>query len=410
MPLRRLLPLAAVLVLVAAPAPAVARDLLPDLDQELPRNLQVATDASGAIPRFHLGFESAVDNRGDGPLVISGHRDSQGQPEMVADQVVQQSDGTQRTVSDVGRLRYVYSADHNHWHYLGFDHYELRRASDYKLVAPDQKTGFCLGDRYNTDTTTQLPAEPAQPVYTSYCGRNQTDLLSVTEGISVGYGDVYFANLEGQFVDVTGVPAGQYYLVHRVNADRSLAESDYSNDSASLLIDLSWPQGTASAPVVKVLRACAGTDSCPGPAQQPPRLSRAVAERYAPRAFERALGFRPSGFKVACPTVRSRFSRACSLRGVHRKRRYSVREVLWYQRWKSGLLYVGWSARGKTGRIAAGRAPASASAAAVAQPSQRLVTFDHPLLDRVAVRPVVHEVPRLVRDPLGRDRGRLPAE
>ena len=35
--------------------------------------------------------------------------------------------------------------------------------------------------------------------------------------------------------------------------------------------------------------------------------------------------------------MRSRFSRACSLRGVHRKRRYDVRAVLWYERWKSGL-------------------------------------------------------------------------
>jgi hypothetical protein len=410
MPLRRLLPLAAALVLsAAAPAPAAPRDLLPDLDQKLPNNLQVAADQSGAIPRFHLGFESAVDNRGAGPLVISGHRDSQDQPEMIADQTVQRSDGSSRTIAGVGRLRYVYSEDHDHWHYLGFDHYELRRASDYKLVAPDQKTGFCLGDRYDTNATTQLPGEPAQPYYTGYCGRTHTELLSLVEGISVGYGDVYFANLEGQFVDLTGVPAGEYYLVHRVNADRMLAESDYSNDAASILIGLSWPGGTTAAPSVRVLKGCPARDACPGPAQETPRLTRGTAERYAPKAFERALGFKPSGFKTACTRVRSRFSRACSLRGLHAGRRYSVREVLWYQRWKSGLLYIGWSARGKTGRVPAGRAPASASAA-VAEPSQRLVALDDPLLDGVGVRAVVHEVPRLVRDPLGRLRGRLPAQ
>src|SRR3954452_6132931 len=110
MPRRRRLQLAVALgVAAAAPSSAFASGLLPDLDQELPRNLQVATDQSGAIPRFHLGFESAVDNHGAGPLVIGGHRDSQDQPEMIADQTVQQSDGSSRRVPDVGRLRYVYS-------------------------------------------------------------------------------------------------------------------------------------------------------------------------------------------------------------------------------------------------------------------------------------------------------------
>src|SRR4051794_31261632 len=398
MPLRRLLQLAVALgVAAAAPSSAFASDLLPDLDQGTPRNLQVATDQTGAIQRFHLGFESAVDNRGAGPLVISGHRESQDQPEMVVDQTIQQSDGSTRTVPDVGRLRYVYSEDHDHWHLLGFDHYELRKAGNYKLFAPDQKTGFCLGDRYDTDTTTQRPGEPAQAFYTGYCGRTQTELLSLVEGISVGYGDVYFANLERQFVDVSGVPAGQYYLVHRANADRKLVESDYSNDAASLLIQLSWPDGASSAPSVKVLRGCPATDSCPGPRQRPPILSRRAAERYASRAFERALGFKPSGFKIACTRVRSKFSRTYSLRGVHRGRRYDVRAVLWYERWKNGLLYLGYSLRGERGRLPLGKAPASA---AVAEPSQRLVALDYPLLDGVRVRPVVHEVPRLVRDPL----------
>jgi hypothetical protein len=397
MPRAGLVPLVTIALALIMPSAALAGDLLPDLDQELPRNLQVATDRSGAIPRFHLGFESAVDNRGAGPLEISGHRDSQDQPEMVADQTIQQSDGTSRTVPDVGRMRYVYSEDHDHWHYLGFDHYELRKAGNYKLFAPDQKTGFCLGDRYDTDTTSQLPGEPAQAYYTGYCGRTHTELLSLVEGISVGYGDVYFANLEGQFVDVTGVPAGEYYLVHRANADRELLESDYSNDAASLLVQLSWPDGTSAAPSLKVLRSCPASDSCPGPAQRPPTLTRHAAERYAKKGFERVLGFEPRGFKVACTRVRSEFSRACTLRGAHRGRRYDLREVVWYERWRSGLLYLAYSLRGKRGRILLGKAPASAP---VAEPSQRLVAFDHPPLDGVRIGPVVHEVPRLVRDPL----------
>ena len=48
----------------------------------------------------------------------------------------------------VGKVRYVVSPDHRHWHLLGFDHYALRRPGSRAPVVRDRKTGFCLGDRY----------------------------------------------------------------------------------------------------------------------------------------------------------------------------------------------------------------------------------------------------------------------
>jgi hypothetical protein len=343
---RSLVSLPALVLALGLPAPALAADLLPDLDQEQPDTLQVSTDSTGAIPRFHLGFDSAVDNRGAGPLIIDGHRAGTAEPQMVADQTIQQDDGSTRTVPDVGRLQYVYSEDHDHWHYLGFDHYELRKASDYTPVAPDQKTGFCLGDRYNTDQSTTLPGEPPQPVFTGYCGRTMTDLLAVREGISVGYGDVYLANLEGQFVDVTGVPAGEYYLVHRVNADHKLLESNYANDASSLLVELSWPGGTTSAPSVKALLGCKDTETCPGPHQQPPALTRTAAERYASTALRRALGFAPTGFTTSCSRLLLRTARECKAHGVRGTRRYAVTETIGYERTKEGILFYAYSVSG----------------------------------------------------------------
>jgi hypothetical protein len=396
MPPRRLLPLAVLALAAALPAPALAADLLPDLDQETPDGLTVTTDLSGATPRYHLGFDSAVDNRGAGPLIISGHRASEAAQQMTADQTIRQSDGGTRTIAGIGRLEYVHSEDHDHWHYLGFDRYELRRAADYKLIAPDQKTGFCLGDRYNTDPQSRVGAEPDQAFYTGYCGRGQTQLLSVVEGISVGYGDVYFATLEGQFVDLTGVAAGEYYLVHRVNADRKLRESNYRNNASSLRIAIAWPGGRATSPSVKVLHGCKDGDYCPGPHQQPPALTRAAAERYAVAGLRRVLGFEPRGFTVLCARARSRVSRSCSATGVHAGRRYALRETVSYERWKRGLLFYRYSVSGTvaarklppgSGRVRIGKARASA---AVAQPSQRLVAFDHPPLDGVGFSTVVH--------------------
>ena len=97
----------------------------------------------------------------------------------------------------MGRLRYVVSRDHRHWHLLAFDRYELRRARDRAALVRDSKTGFCLGDR-SAMLGRRLPAAPPRPAYTSRCGLGAPGLLATREGISVGYGNDYPAHLEGQ--------------------------------------------------------------------------------------------------------------------------------------------------------------------------------------------------------------------
>ena len=47
---------------------------------------------------------------------------------------------------------------------------EPAESGDRFVIAPDEKTGFCLGDRYDTDPTTTLPAEPDDPLFTGRCG------------------------------------------------------------------------------------------------------------------------------------------------------------------------------------------------------------------------------------------------
>jgi hypothetical protein len=158
---------------------------------------------------------------------------------------------------------------------------------------------------------------------------------------------------------------------------------------------------------VKVLLACGNRDYCPGPRQLAPVLTRAAAERYARTGLRSALGFAPRGFKIACERVRSRVARTCSARGVHARRNYALTETIAYERWKNALLYVRYSVAGKSGRVLIGKAPVSG---AVAQASQRLMALDDPALHSVRLGPVVNEVPRLVRHPLGRLGSRLPAE
>jgi len=228
---------------------------LPDLDQETPWDLQVT---SGRRGRYRVGFASAVRNVGDGPLIVSGRRERAATPTMVADQLVERDDVPLAVVQGVGRLRYVHSRDHEHWHLLGFERYELRQAGTGAARVTDRKTGFCLGDRYRSRGR-HLPARPRRPRYTSRCGLGATARLRLVEGISVGYGDDYPANLEGQSLPLTGLPAGRYLLVHRVNVDRRLLETDYRNNASSLLLRLRWH---ADAPWLRVLRRCPDTEHC----------------------------------------------------------------------------------------------------------------------------------------------------
>ena len=231
---------------------------LPDLDQELPWDLDITGSGGGARRQYRLGFGSAVRNVGDGPLIVSGRRDRLAKETMTADQLIERDGAPMAVVEGVGRLRYTRSPGHEHWHLLGFERYELRRPGHRGALVNDHKTGFCLGDRYRVRGL-QLPARPGRARYTGRCGLGDTARLRLVEGISVGYGDDYPANLEGQFLPLTGLAAGRYVLVHRVNVGRQLRESDYGNNASSLLLRLSWRRGV---PRLRVLRRCPGTARC----------------------------------------------------------------------------------------------------------------------------------------------------
>jgi hypothetical protein len=213
-------------------------------------------------------------------MILVAHRTSRKSVFLTADQYVDMVQPGSSTVVDqeivrgVGRLRYVYASTHEHFHYLSFDRYELRRASDNRRVSHDRKSGFCLGDRYligagsssarGASFAARRPVAKASIVTTrdldQECGSGKPGLLTVKEGITPGNGDNYKPSLEGQFLDLTGVPAGRYRLVHRVNADRKLHETTFANDTASALIELK--RSKSGRPTVRVLKRCTATALC----------------------------------------------------------------------------------------------------------------------------------------------------
>ena len=195
----------------------------------------LGASAASAAPGYRLSFGStAMTAESGGPLIVRGHRSGNNEP-MVADQVIENTDGSKTTRPSIGQLvyeEYPGSVSHRHWHYKSFVRYQLRSISDLSLVRPDNKAGFCLSD----------------PVLApDFCGSLNPGALTVDEGLTPGVADYYNPLLEGQYIDVADVPPGDYWLVHWVNASKEICESSYANNAAGVKIAL-WPNGYGRAP------------------------------------------------------------------------------------------------------------------------------------------------------------------
>lgn len=105
----------------------------------------------------------------------------------------------------------------------GFARYALTDAATGDSVALGAKSGFCIAD-----------AEEWKEGEAGSC-----DFYDCRyQGISRGCADNYGAALECQWVDVTGIPPGEYELEVTINADRQIDESDYANNVVRLTVTL----------------------------------------------------------------------------------------------------------------------------------------------------------------------------
>ncbi|HSO02266.1 MAG TPA: lysyl oxidase family protein, partial [Gaiellaceae bacterium] len=160
------------------------------------------------------------------------------------------------TYDDAGRLRYTPSSSHTHWHLLGFQRYELRTLAG-ELMVRDRKSGFCLADHYGLAVRRVTAFTGSH--FLGNCAASNPAALSVEQGTSIGFTDLYPAHFHGQNLELRGVPAGTYVLVHSANPTEQLEEIDYTNNAASLRIRLMWRGGI---PHVETLRTCQASADC----------------------------------------------------------------------------------------------------------------------------------------------------
>lgn len=124
---------------------------------------------------------------------------------------------------------FVYSPCHGHYHFNGYANYRLLDASGQE-VGSGHKQAFCL-----LDFEPYAPNAPPDAIYT--CSN---------QGIQAGWADVYTWSLPCQWVDITGVPPGDYTLEVQVNEAHAIAESDYTNNTVTTPITIpadSCPNG-----------------------------------------------------------------------------------------------------------------------------------------------------------------------
>jgi hypothetical protein len=247
-------------------------DVCPVIEPGAPNGRCAGASAAKAV---RLRFTSAEENIGDGPLLLYGRRDSTSESTMSVRQAL-------RTAAD-GRIPPDYASAqrptraftyyepamaHQHWHLMNFEHFALVSQQG-KVVVTDRKNGFCLGDRFpvadigrlgHVPGDTGADAELARRLRANNCRHHEPTALDVVEGISVGSGDDYKYGVDFQWLDITHVPSGTYQLVNTVNADRTLAEKDYGNNSAAVTLSIEWPEGVPApnqsigkAPVVKFI-------------------------------------------------------------------------------------------------------------------------------------------------------------
>src|SRR5436305_265147 len=82
------------------------------------------------------------------------------------------------------------------------------------VLSSSQKVSFCLTDYAQVNSSLEHSATA------TYIPCEQTD----PQGISVGWADVYDWDLEGQSLDITGLPDGDYWLVSTADPDNLLNE------------------------------------------------------------------------------------------------------------------------------------------------------------------------------------------
>jgi lysyl oxidase len=226
----------------AAPAPnpcegPEAKHLLcPNLRIGPPSDLYV--DAYDGRVRLHA--TSDVRSRGRGPMELRGHRN--GPKSMRVVQRIYKAGGGHINVRTEATLHFTdvgYYFGGSYWKVHQLARFELRRANaDGAAVGPvvrtSPKLNYCLRDLERTRPGKRSPATFHYPG----CNQDRSIQRDVL-GTSVGWSDIYPADYDKQWINVTGL-RGCFVFSMTVDPKRLLFESNENDNTSHRLVRLPY--------------------------------------------------------------------------------------------------------------------------------------------------------------------------
>ncbi|HWN71616.1 MAG TPA: lysyl oxidase family protein [Haliangium sp.] len=118
---------------------------------------------------------------------------------------------------------FEWSLCHGHYHFKGFARYAVLD-QDGNVVVPGRKQAYCMTD---SEQVRRGPTIACGPRYNCY-----------DQGLQAGWADSYPNGIDCQWLDVTGVAPGEYWLQVELNPDRLFDEVSYENNTSRVPVTI----------------------------------------------------------------------------------------------------------------------------------------------------------------------------
>lgn len=212
---------------------------MPNLKSLPAEDVQIRPTANGGR---ELRFAAALANVGAGPLVVVPDDDPACAPEQrhAAQAMVMDTDGdgqydpeTDTAAKTVPAGCMIDHPTHDHWHFDASASYVLTRPGDSTPIAATDKVSFCLRDSRSLD-------DPSAQEHYGDCDRDST------QGISIGFADVYDVETDGQALPLADdLPDGVYCLTLTADPQQLLRETDDHDNAATIRVQITGDAASA---------------------------------------------------------------------------------------------------------------------------------------------------------------------
>jgi hypothetical protein len=227
-----------VLAVFASPAAAVTNE--PDLVIRLPGEpsassvAPVFVDAYEEPGKLLYRFDAVIANEGGTLDLFRGPTGgveqaiySGGEPPVAPKPDETPSGGV--ALGGGASLAYAKEKTHQHWHFSSAARYSVVASGTTRV---SDKVGFCMFDSFGP--ADWFAASVKGAIGETWCAANNPGATTVRMGLSPGGADIYTAQLERQWVDITGLDPGRVVVRGEANPLHCVLESNSENNDTQV--------------------------------------------------------------------------------------------------------------------------------------------------------------------------------